>query len=121
MHIIEFSPPMRGIFGTFNTFRLGKRLHNMLKPGQKVLLVNKKQLFAFGRAQVLSAELGPFRAMAEKHAAANHNWRHLSPEEAVPSLMTSMTKRYGPHRINENSVVTVIYLMRIDDGSDHIS
>ncbi|MPS48478.1 hypothetical protein [Methylobacillus sp.] len=108
MHIIEFTPPMLNLAGTFNTFRLGLRYHKILTPGERVVLIDKKALKTIGEAVVEQVIKGRLGEMAELHAAENHNWR--DSDQPPEDLIASMTKRYGPHMVNPDKWVSVIYL-----------
>lgn len=101
---------MHGLEGSFNTFRLGVRYSRMIKPGDKVLLTDKSKMVCFGRAVVKKVTVGKLRDMANLYAHDNHNQRDVTAEEAPDRLIAAMTKRYGPHLINENKLVTVVYL-----------
>lgn len=101
---------MSGLEGTFNTFRLGLRYSKVLKPGDKVLLIDKAKMVCFGRATVKKVVVGKLRDMANFYAHDNHNQKETLPEQAPDSLVANMMKRYGPHICNENKKVTVIYL-----------
>lgn len=111
-YVIEFAPPMSGFEGSFNTFRLGLKWSRVLKPGDKVLLVDKKQSMVFAVAQVEGVHTGKLSEMAQEHAARNHNQKGLDSLEAPSRLTVNMIKRYGPHKCSENSKVTVIDLRR---------
>lgn len=101
---------MSGLEGSFNTFRLGLRYSKTLKPGDKVLLIDKSKMLCFGRATVKKVTVGILRDMANLYAHDNHNQKDTAPEEAPDRLVENMIKRYGPHICNENKKVTVIYL-----------
>lgn len=60
MHIIEFTPPMQGFEGKFNTFRLGKKYSVILKQGDRVGLVDKKEHYIFALAKVEAILTGDF-------------------------------------------------------------
>lgn len=110
MHIIEFSPPMLNLVGTFNTFRLGLRYSKLLNERDTVMLIDKKNLCVIGKAIVKSVIKGRLDDMAMLYAHENHNQKELDSEGAAQRLMTAMFKRYGPQMINEGKMVTVIYL-----------
>ena len=117
MFVIEFSPPMVGITGTFNTVRLGLKLSRCLNVGDKVVLIDKRRAETMGAAFVESVHVGRLGDMAQLHAAENHNQRGLDREDAPKRLVANMVKRYGPHICNENKYVTVVYL-RMSDEDD---
>lgn len=108
MHIIEFSPPMYGIEGKFNTFRLGLRYSKLLKKDDKVILINKSKLEVIGYALVCDVLVGKLGDMANQHAHKNHN--QFDKELACELLIAAMIKRYGPQMVSTDKKVTVIYL-----------
>lgn len=125
--IIEFSPPIYGIDGEFNTFRLGVAWAKRLTPGERVLLVDKKNFSVMCCAEVTGLEVGVLREMGELHGFRNHNQKHLPQEGAGERITAAMIKRYGPNKCCETSKVTVIHLRRelgdgdvADDGSNGI-
>lgn len=108
MHIIEFAPPMKNIDGRFNTFRLGLRYSKLLKPQDKVLLINRAKLEVMGEAIVESVYVGKLAEMAKLYAHENHN--QMGEVYATDLLIEAMIKRYGPHMVSVDKRVTVIYL-----------
>ena len=110
MHIIEFSPPMLNLNGTFNTFRLGLRYSKLLKESDTVLLIDRKNLCVIGHAVIENIMIGSLKDMADLYAHDNHNQRELDEVGASERLMTAMLKRYGPQMVNEAKATTVIYL-----------
>ncbi|WP_374335318.1 hypothetical protein [Methyloversatilis sp.] len=112
-YILEFSPPMSGFEGDFNTFRLGGKWQRVLKPGDKMLLVDKRTSAVFAVAEVQGADAGKLRDMANTFASFNHNQRELDCAGAPDRLISNMIKRYGPHKCSETSRVSVIHLRRI--------
>lgn len=111
-YVIEFAPPMSGVEDSFNTFRLGLKYSKVLNPGDTVLLIDKKQSKLIGIALVEGVETGKLNHMAELYAHQNHNQKSLDKSGAPARLTANMIKRYGPHKCNENSKVTVIHLRR---------
>lgn len=112
MYVIEFSPPMSGIEGVFNTVRLGGKYGKLLAPGDTVMLIDRKLSKVIGTAEVIAVEVGKLSEMAALHAAQNHNQKGLDESGAPRRLIDNMIRRYGPHKCGENSRVTVIYLRR---------
>jgi hypothetical protein len=110
MNVIFFSPPMQGIEGTFNTFRIGLRYSKLLKRGDKVLLVDLKGCVVIGHAKVKSVIVGRLDEMAKLYAHENHNQTGLDGEGASDRLVANMQKRYGPHIASLEKKTTVIYL-----------
>lgn len=109
MHIIEFAPPMRNINGRFNTFRLGMRYNKLLKPQDKVLLIDRSKLSVMGEAIVEAVHMGKLSEMAKLYAHENHN--QIGEKYAPDLLIEAMIKRYGPHMVSVDKRVTVIYLV----------
>lgn len=114
MHVIEFSPPMEGIDGEFNTFRLGMAWFKRLVRGEEVLLIDRKQFCVIGRATVTDIQTGPLREMSYQHGSHNHNQKHLPPDGAGERVIAAMIKRYGPNKCCDSSKVTVIYMKRTE-------
>lgn len=112
MRVIEFSPPMSGLDGEFNTFRLGIAWSKRLAPGEIVLLIDKKQFLVIGHAEVTAIQVGELSDMSALHARRNHNQIGLDPDGAGERLIANMMRRYGPHKLSHTSRVTVIYLKR---------
>jgi hypothetical protein len=112
MRIIEFSPPMSGLDGEFNTFRLGIAWSKRLMPGDLVCLMNKKEFLLMGHAEVTAVHVGKLSDMSALHARRNHNQLGLPPDGAGERLIANMIKRYGPHKCLYDSKVTVIYMNR---------
>lgn len=113
MYVINFSPPMSGLFDSFNTFRLGVRYSKLLKVGDRVLLINAKSLEVIGEAIVNGVIVGQLGVLAGLYAHENHNQRDSDSEGAKTRLIANMTKRYGPHLVNETKKVTVIQLTMV--------
>ena len=113
-YVLDFAPPIIGMDGVFNTFRLGAAWVKRVEGGEVILLVNKARSLVIGRAKVVDIEVGTLTDMAQKHAYRNHNHREYEQTVAAERLIQSMIKRYGPHKCNENSKVTVMYLEIIE-------
>lgn len=118
MFVIEFSPPMMGIEGHFNTVRLGTKWSKCLNVGDRVLLVDKRKSEVMKSATVEAVAVGKLGEMAQLHAAQNHNQRGLDATGAPRRLIDNMIKRYGPNMCDENKRVTVIYLRAGEDNGD---
>jgi hypothetical protein len=112
MRIIEFSPPMSGLEGEFNTFRLGVAWSKRLAPGDTVCLMNKKEFSLMGYAEVKAVHVGKLSDMSALHARRNHNQLGLPSDGAGERLIANMIRRYGPHKVNHTVKVTVIYMNR---------
>lgn len=116
MTVIDFVPPINGVEGEFNTFRLGLFYSKRLKPGDKVYLMNVKDKFIFGRAVVTDIQVGPLADMAKLHAQHNHAMLS-NPGDREQDLLALLTKFYGPHIATPKKKTTVVYLRRmLDDG-----
>lgn len=105
---------MQGFDGTWNTFRLGKKLGNSLLPGQKVLLMNNKESVIFGVARVSRVIVGRLGELVPEHARHNHNQK-ANPEGAEERIVAALKKHYGPMLVSETRWCSVIYLERVED------
>lgn len=114
LQVIDFIPPVEGVEQEFNTFRLGWTLVEKLSEGQEILLMDKKAMVIFGRAQVLRVEKGTLRDMCEQHAHANHRELANPHEGAADRLMAYIVKLFGPHIATETKRTCVVYLRRIE-------
>lgn len=117
-YVLDFAPPLAGIEGTFNTFRLGVAWSKRVSEGDMVLLINKPKAQVIGRAQVQSVSVGTLSEMAVTDARFNHNQKGLDVEGAPARMIASMIKRYGPQMCRETSKVTVINLQMVEHGPD---
>lgn len=116
-YAIDFIPPIIGIKGEFNTFRLGLFFAKRLKVDDIVYLMNVKEKLVFGRAVVTGIVVGPLEDMVRKHAKQNHAMLS-NPGDREVDLLALLTKFYGPHIATPNKKTTVVYLRRIDDGEE---
>lgn len=117
-YFLDFSPPINGMHGIFNTFRLGAAWIKRVEPGDNVLLANKARSLVIGRAVVSEVDSGTLKEMAIKHGYQNHSQEGYAPEEAAQRITQSMIKRYGPHKCSEESKVTVLYLEIIEHAPE---
>lgn len=107
---LAFGYPRRGLDGRFSTFRLGANWATKVAPGDVVELVDSRSKKLLKLATVVSVTTGQLDKMAKLHAHSAHNWKN-HPEADRPGLLTaSMTKRYPPGRVRQDSMVSVIYL-----------
>lgn len=114
LRIVEFAPPMSGIEGEFNTFRLGGAWVKRVEVGDKIALMDKKECALIGYAVITGVHKGKLRDMSAQHGFHNHNQRHLPVEGAGERVIAAMQKRYGPNRCTENSIVTVLDMRRLE-------
>ena len=114
LRIMEFAAPMSGIDGEFNTFRLGGAWSKRVAPGDKIVLMDKKECALMGWALVTGVHVGKLNELSTLHGFHNHNQKHLSPEGAGDRVVAAMQKRYGPHKCRDTSMVTVINMKRIE-------
>ncbi len=114
MRIIEFMPPMNGMDGEFNTFRLGVAWSKRVESGNAVLLMDKKQYELMGCAEVTAVHVGKLSDMSALHARHNHNQLGLDQDGAGERLIANMIRRYGPHKCSTGTNVTVIYMKRLE-------
>ena len=115
--IIGFIPPIVGVEDTFNTFRLGAKLAKSLTIGDIVYLANDKEKEVFGKAIVVSLDLGRLDEMCVIHGSKNHteigNEETQIGNEAPERLFKLLQKIYGPQVAMPTKKTTVIYLKRI--------
>jgi len=112
IYAIDFEPPLVGMDGSFNTFRLGGTWAAKVRPGNHVLLFDTKNKVIFGRARVTHVYMGKLVDMAYENATLNHNQLGKGEVEAAEDLMARMRKRYGPKIAHDDKRTTVIYLER---------
>ena len=111
---IGFVPPMEGMEGEFNTFRMGGTLFRALKPGDVVFLLDEKKKVVFGRAEVVELDNGPLMEMCILHGARNHTQLSADKSQASIGILQVMQKIYGPHIAQPSRNATVIYLRRLE-------
>lgn len=109
MKQLKFGWPRRGLEGTFNTFRLGSG-HKTLQPGEHVELVCARSGKVLKTATVTEVHRGKLAEMAQLHAHAAHNWKTHPEAERPGLLIASLSKRYPPGRVRDDSDVVVIYM-----------
>lgn len=114
MRIIDFAPPMSGIEGEFNTFRLGPAWSKRVESGEIVILMDKKQCSSMGYAEVTAIHVGKLLEMSTLHARRNHNQIGLDTEGAGERLIANMMRRYGPAKCGHTKTVTVVYLRKLE-------
>lgn len=114
MPVIGFIPPIVGVDGEFNTFRLGKKLGS-LPIASEVLLLDEKRQVVFGRAQVLDVTVGPLSALLAVYAHENHTQIILEGIHNHAENLYEILKRiYGPHIITPSKTATCIKLKRLE-------
>jgi len=111
--VIGFIPPIIGVEGEFNTFRLGKKFAK-LPIGSEVLLMDERRKVVFGKAVVLDTSVGPISALCAVYAAENHTELQHQDGQHAERLFQTLTKIYGPHIVKPNTTATVIKLRRRD-------
>lgn len=114
VQVIGFIPPHVGLEGEFNTFRLGGKMAKVLTPGQEVFLMDEKEKAVFGRAAVISVEMGKLEELCATHAHKNHTELANDPAGAPQRLMTFIQKIFGPHIAPPHKRTCVVYLRRIE-------
>lgn len=101
----------------FVTFRLHLIWAKRLRKGRVVLLADTKTRTVYGKAKVLEVHAGKCMEILRYWSPLSH----LESEDALLSAprstiarrrFLSIQKRYGPHRVNENSNITAIILRR---------
>lgn len=112
--VVGFIPPVVGVDGEFNTFRLGGFYTKHLKPGEEVLLLDEKAKMVFGRAEVVSIETGGLGEMCLIHGHKNHTELANDPLTAPERLHDTLRRIYGPHIATIAKKTTVLYLRRIE-------
>ncbi len=100
---------LSGLEGTFNTFRPGVAWQKRLVQKQVVGLSNSNTDKLFCKASVVGVECGRLDGMLEKHAKMNH----LILADPSKDLSAVMIRLYGPHIIQDESMVSVITMKRI--------
>lgn len=118
VRVVNFVAPVVGVDSDFNTFRLGSFYAKRLLPGETIFLLNEKERIVFGKAKVMSVEVGPLGEMCMIHAHKNHTELDNDPMTAPERLNDTLRKLYGPHIAKLNSKTTVIYLKRMNDGDE---
>lgn len=113
--VICFIPPVLGVDGEFNTFRIGSFYAKNLVPGEEVLLMNEKEKLVFGTAVVEWIDEGSLGEMCLIHGHKNHSQSvdPLGPNSAPERLFKKLQRIYGPHIATVNKKATVVYLRRI--------
>ena len=97
-YFIGFVPPVLGIDGEFNTFRLGSFYAKRLNVGDRVVLLDLKVKQVIGIACVTGIELGQLHEMCVLHGAENHvNVGVGDAENAPERLFKILQKLNGPH------------------------
>lgn len=114
--IIKFTPPIRGLVGEFNTFRIGKAWGNRLSDGTVVCLADSKKSEIVGYARITKIYIGDKYKMARMYARDNHTMRALEVKRHIAETMLKRLKSTSGTRLFECSdLVTVIYMVIIDE------
>ena len=115
--VIGFIPPIVGVNGDFNTFRMGRR-YASLSEGDEVFLMDEKRKVIFGRATVLDVSVGPLSALCAVFASENHTELDKNDGLSSERLYRTLSRIYGPHIVTPNKTATVVKLRRVkDEGS----
>lgn len=112
--VIGFIPPIVGVNGDFNTFRMGRR-YASLSEGEEVFLMDEKRKVIFGRATVLDVSVGPLSALCAVFASENHTELDKADGESAERLYRTLSRIYGPHIVTPNKTATVVKLRRVKD------
>ncbi|TSP14000.1 hypothetical protein [Cupriavidus campinensis] len=113
--VIGFIPPIVGIDGEFNTFRLGIAFCKKIKPGDEVFLMDEKKRAVIGRAEVTKMDSGGLGEMCLVHANKNHTEvSGAAGEGAHERLFAYIQRIYGPHIATPQKKATVIYMRRLE-------
>lgn len=113
--VIGFIPPVVGVDGDFNTFRMGRK-YASLTAGVEVLLMDQKRMVVFGKATVLDVSVGPLSALCAVYASENHTELDQDDGDHAQRLYRTLEKIYGPHIVKPNKTATVVKLRRVNDG-----
>lgn len=109
IHYVEFVPPVCGIEGSFNTFRLGLAYSKRLLVGDRVFLADTKAKAVIAEAAVEYLHVGPLEDMLQRHAFMNHAVRYEADNHSQ-KLYDILMKFYGPHIVTLKKKTTVIGL-----------
>lgn len=113
IQVIGFIPPVVGIDGEFNTFRMGRKL-SKLPEGEDVLLMDEKKKAVIGMAKVTYVDSGTLSEMRVLYASQNHTELATKSENPSESLYKTILKIYGPHIVNPSKIFTVVGLRRVE-------
>lgn len=109
---IGFIPPIVGLEGEFNTFRIGLTLAKCLSIGEIVFLANLKESIIIGSASIEKIDFGRMDEMCVLHATKNHTEKELQDGRSAERLFALLQKIYGPHIATCTKKTSVIYLKR---------
>lgn len=111
-HVIDFVPPIVGIEGSFNTFRLGLFYSKRLQAGDVVYLMDNREKRVIGKAKVTGVDCGTLSDMLSAHARMNHAVLFHMDGHAE-ALRDILQRFYGPHIAVPSKKTTVIHLKRM--------
>lgn len=114
VHVVGFIPPVVGVDGKFNTFRIGSAMFKRLTVGDEVFLMDEKKKIVFGKAVVTDLDNGSLGEMCVQHAHANHTQLTTGEFGSAERLFKFIQKIYGPHIAKVGKKATVIYLRRTE-------
>ena len=108
--IIPFRPKIRGMQGTWNTFRIGTAWYNRLKVGTKIAVLNTKTLEIERYEVVKDIHFGLKEEMCQMYAKDNHNIiADNIYDNIAETMLQRMRKNYGSRIFESTSYATVIY------------
>ncbi|CAB4121723.1 hypothetical protein UFOVP26_8 [uncultured Caudovirales phage] len=110
MYVIGFVPPLVGLEGHYNTFRIGGKWFKTLTVGERVAIMDEKNKKIVSYAEVTELHKGQLSEMLEKFAYKNHTGL------GAIDLGKFILKLYGPHIVNDTKLTTVICLRKLEDG-----
>ena len=111
-YFIAFRPPLLGLEGEFNTFRLGRRWSERVQVGDVVLLTDERNCQALGLAEVRYVACGPLSEACKHYGYLNHTQLALPRRGAPKRILEIVQKIYGPHIATLTRPTTVIGLKR---------
>lgn len=109
--VLGFIPPILGVDGVFNTFRMGRK-YATLEEHVDVFLMDEKKKIVFGSAEVIGVVTGKVGELCIEYAAENHTELTNLQGNNAETLYRTLLKIYGPHILNPNKLFTVIKLRR---------
>jgi hypothetical protein len=114
--ILTFRPPLLGLEGNFNTFRIGAAWAHRVAPGVIVGLgdrANGDRIF--GKAIVRKVFYGDYETMCRKYAKDNHMLveSKMTRKAAAEKMAKIMRNAYGKIVVENAEDISVIYMERL--------